>query len=109
MLFGVRMFWGQVQPPSEVVGEPGYGRRVGSFGAICLSSTRLNTVWPICLLLSARISVFIGIWQVDDDQLYHPFLLQRMLAISAEIPGATGHFDTYGDTAYKCSSFGGSS
>ena len=25
---------------------------------------------------------------VDDDQLYHPFLLQRMLAISADIPGA---------------------
>ncbi|CAL1147418.1 unnamed protein product [Cladocopium goreaui] len=25
---------------------------------------------------------------VDDDQLYHPYLLQRMLAISADIPGA---------------------
>ena len=26
--------------------------------------------------------------KVDDDQLYHPYLLQRMLAISADIPGA---------------------
>ncbi len=26
--------------------------------------------------------------EVDDDQIYHPFLLQRLLAISADIPGA---------------------
>lgn len=33
--------------------------------------------------------------QVDDDQIYHPFLLQRLLAVSADIPGAMIGTKTY--------------
>ncbi|CAK8996827.1 unnamed protein product [Durusdinium trenchii] len=52
----------------------------------CEQDFRSNT--GILCMLQYESAPDTRILVVDDDQLYHPFLLQRMLAISAEIPGA---------------------